>query len=141
MAQQLPDGHILPSVIPVVVDHPLQEIAVGAGNGLAVADDVLEQDVGGQRFEPRIGRGGDRLPRGQHLLEGWRAGRRAIGELAVYLRQQQGLAQAVDDKIPLFLPRQVADVPTEAIHRQKAPPGVLVIDAFDGTDEFRTGKA
>ncbi len=44
MPKHLPDGHVLAEMIPVVINHPLEQVAVGVGEeNLALDQSILEQ--------------------------------------------------------------------------------------------------
>lgn len=128
-------------MIPVVVDHALEEVAEGALAGLAVfADEGLLQDVAGQRVEPGIGRCGDFLPGGEHFTEGGRAGRPTAAELCFDVGERP-LALAIVEEVALLLPGEVADVPTYAVHGRELATAVVVADALDRPSKFAAGEA
>lgn len=136
----LADGEVLADMIPVVIDSALQHVPVDAGDGLALDDRMRLQCGGRQRVEPRVGCGRDRLPCREHLLERRRAGWRAVGKFLLDLREEDSSLPEAEE-VTLFLPRQMTDVPTDAIHRQEAFAGVVITDAFDRAHEFTAGKA
>jgi hypothetical protein len=47
----------------------------------------------------------------------------------------------VNHTLALFLPGQMAGVPTDAVHRFNPPPGIGVADAGQTALEFTAGKA
>src|SRR3954454_9899435 len=114
VAEHLADGHVLARMEPVVIDRSLQQVAVDPRERPAIPHQVLEQHLARERIEQWIGRGRDCLPGRQHLGE-WRracgATRREpcldVGERCPPLPCRH--------EIPLFLPREVADVPADAV--------------------------
>ena len=122
-----------------MIDGALQHVPVEARDGLAVDDRMRLQFGGRQGVEPWVRRGGDRLPRREHLFEQWRAGGRPVGEILFDLREEN-FALPKAEEITLFLPRQMTDVPTDAVHRQQALARICVGDAFDRAHEFTAGE-
>src|SRR6266851_9851734 len=45
-------------------------------------------------------------------------------------------ALGAPEKVFLLLPGEMADVPTDAVHWQNAPPGICVVHAFESALEF-----
>ena len=135
MPQALPDRRVLTDVIPVVVEHALQQRAEDVLALLPVHDDVRLQRLRRHRVQPPVRRLGDLPPSLPHLIERWRARRRPVGELLVDVRQQHLLLSAVEP-IPLLLPRQVPHVPRDAVHRQNASPRFLFRHALKPPPKF-----
>jgi hypothetical protein len=68
VSQLLPDRHVLADVIPVMVNHALEEITVDASRLLAVMEDMLFEFRRRQGIQPWICGSCDRFPRLQYLF-------------------------------------------------------------------------
>lgn len=141
VSQHLPDGQVLAGVIPIMIDHSLEHRSEAGGAGLAVPDHVILQLLRGHRVQPRIDGSGYGVPRLPHVNQRRRTGGSSVGEHLVDLREQEGFALRVEQEVPLLLPGQVPDVPTDAVHGHQPLARLIIAQVFQCALEFAAGKA
>src|SRR5215813_1662118 len=103
--QLLPDRQILARMIPVMIDHPLQQVAKGEVEGLSIDHKCarLHQVGGCKVIEPGVGRAGDRVPSLPDISERRGTRRRTVGELVVKVGHEDAIL-APPEPVALFLP-------------------------------------
>src|SRR5579884_733196 len=140
MAEQLADRHVLAGVVPVVIDDALEE---GAGGIIIVGPFgkrvLLQQLLGGDRIKEKKNEARHRLPGVPHLGERWRACRLAVAD--EFIESGQGsLSLQARQPVTLLLPRQVANVPANEVHRQQTTARIAIAQSFEGALEFAASK-
>ena len=130
VSQLLADRQVLSDMIPIMIDYPLKKVSINVGDLFTITGRMLSQFGGGERVEPGVSGGCDRMPGRQHLCERRRAGWSAICKIPVDFPQKHFTLSKVKE-VSLLLPRQMPDVPTDAIHGQDAFAGVVIAHAFD----------
>src|SRR6185503_14083676 len=126
-------------MIPIMIDYPLKKVSINVGDLFTVASRMFLQSGGSERVEPGISGGCDRMPRGQHLIKRRRAGWSTICKAPVDFPQKHLTVPKVQE-VSLLLPRQVPNVPADAIHGQDAFAGILIPHAFDCAQELTACK-
>lgn len=140
MAQLLAYRHVLAGVIPVMVNRSLQKVSVNESDLFAVSHRPCGKTVGSEPIKPGICRLGDRLPCLDRSFERGSAGRGAIGEFLGDVGKWSNSLPEIEE-VPLFLPGEMSDVPTQGVHRQNPLHCVFGGDPPNSPHELPSGEA
>jgi len=142
VSQHLPDCHVLAVVIPVVVDEALQERTGGVEDMriIFIGEAHFLELLSSESVQERIDQFRHSMPGFQRLGKRRSAGRLAIAGSFVEVGPWR-LSLDVGQPAALLVAGQVADVPTDAVHRQQTAARIGSAKSFEAALKFSASKA